>query len=45
MFDMINTLIADAAYDAAIYSVGLASTGGAHQPVEPKMLQDLAENN
>ena len=43
MFDWISNLFAGAAYDAAIYSAGLASGNGMHQLKEPEGLQELAE--
>lgn len=47
MFQWLSSLFmgstADAALDAAIYSVGLASNGGMHEPKEPAGLQELAE--
>ncbi len=45
MFNWISNLFAGAALDAAIYSAGLASTGGMHQMKEPKGLQKLAEES
>ncbi len=42
MLEWINNLLAGAAYDAAIYSAGLASNNGLHQMEEPENLQELA---
>lgn len=43
MFSWICSLFAGAAYDAAIYSAGLASGNGMHQMKEPEILQKIAE--
>lgn len=45
MFDWISSLFVGVALDAAIYSAGLASTGGMHQAKEPEGLQKLAEES
>ncbi len=43
MINWIVNLFAGAAFDAAIYSAGVASAGGMNQMKEPKDLQKLAE--
>lgn len=42
MFEWISSLFASAAFEAAIYSAGLASTCGMHQLKEPECLQKIA---
>ena len=42
MFDWLSSLFASMAYDAAIYSAGLASYGGMCQLKEPASLQKAA---
>ena len=43
MFSWLSCFFADAAYNAAIYSVDIASRAGMCQPKEPEALQVLAE--
>lgn len=43
MFNWLSSLFTSMAYDAAIYSAGLASNSGMHQMKEPEGLQKLAE--
>ena len=43
MFEWISEVIANAAYDAAINSVGVASANGLYQMEEPAGLQELAK--
>ncbi len=40
MFSWLSSLFTSMAYDAAIYSAGLASNGGMHQMKEPKGLKE-----
>lgn len=42
MLEWINKFLAGTAFDAAIYSAGLASNNGLHQMEEPDNLQELA---
>lgn len=42
MFDWLSSLFASMAYNAAIYSAGLASTNGMCQLKEPASLQKAA---
>lgn len=42
MFDFIRNFFANAAFETAVYSAGLASVAGMHQPQEPKDLQKIA---
>lgn len=44
MFNWLSNLFAGFAFDAAINSVGLASSNGMHQMKEPEGLQELARN-
>ena len=41
----IMSMTAEAALEAALASVGLASFGGTHQPKEPEMLIKYAEKH
>lgn len=43
IFEKALSMTADAALEAALASVGLASYGGTHQPEEPEMLRKYAE--
>lgn len=43
VFDKVLSATADAALEAALVSVGLASYGGAYQPKEPELLRKYAE--
>lgn len=43
MFNWLSSLFTSMAYDAAIYSAGLASNSGMHQMKEPENLQDEAK--
>lgn len=43
MFNWISGLFANAAFEAAIYSAGLASSSGMHQMKEPEGLQKIAD--
>lgn len=43
MFDWLCSFFASAAFDAALYSAGLASTGGMHQMKEPEAIQKYVE--
>ena len=45
MFNWLSKFFAGVAFDAAIYSAGVASIGGMHQMKEPEGLQELAEEN
>lgn len=45
MFNWISSLFAGFAFDAAIYSAGLASSNGMQQLKEPEGLQKLAVEN
>ena len=45
MFNWLSNLFAGFAFDAAINSVGLASSNGMHQMKEPEGLQKLAEES
>lgn len=44
MFEWLSSLLTGMAYDAAIYSAGLASNSGMHQIKEPEGLQDEAKS-
>ncbi len=43
VFSWLSCFFADAAYNAAIYSVNIASRAGMCQPKEPEALHALAE--
>ena len=43
MFSWLSNLFAGFAFDAAVYSVGLASSAGMHQMKEPEGLKKLAK--
>lgn len=49
MFSWIRSLFmsstADAAFEMAIYSAGIASGSGMHQTKEPENLQEIAKNH
>ena len=43
MLNWISNIITGAAFEAAIYSAGVASTAGMHQPEEPESLKKAVE--
>lgn len=43
MFNWFKNLFAETAFNMAVYSAGLASACGMHQPKEPDGLKELAE--
>ena len=45
MFSWLSSLLASTAYDAAIYSAGLASHGGMCQIKEPDNLQQVVKEH